>query len=231
MRKSWLLVISLLVITIVSSLGCGSSSSSTTTTTTTTVAPTTTSTVAPTTTSTVAPTTTTTSTTTTTLPTYTVGSYGEAGIVFYDRGSYTTGLSPDWRYMEYAPSDQSTQEAWWNNITNVPVTTDTRMGYGKANADAIIAVSTASAAKLCRDYRGGGYDDWFLPSSDEFNQISFVSTTCSPEYKIVSPGVYWTSSYRSWDSGVGNSSAYLNGALPNWDWTSNKYRVRAAREF
>jgi hypothetical protein len=42
-----------------------------------------------------------------------------------------------------------------------------------ANSNAIVAQPghTASAAKLCRDYRGGGTSDWFLPSQDELNQL------------------------------------------------------------
>jgi len=47
------------------------------------------------------------------------------------------------------------------------------IGTGSANTDAIIAQNSpeASAAKLCRDYSGGGKTDWFLPSYDELHAI------------------------------------------------------------
>lgn len=39
-------------------------------------------------------------------PTYYIGDAGPCGgIIFYDRGRYTTGLAQNWRYLEAAPSD------------------------------------------------------------------------------------------------------------------------------
>jgi hypothetical protein len=56
-------------------------------------------------------------------------------------------------YLEAAPSDQSTSQAW-SNITNVAIgTTGTAIGTGQVNTTAIIgqAGHTTSAAKLCND--------------------------------------------------------------------------------
>lgn len=65
---------------------------------------------------------------------------------------------------------------WTDNEPNtawcVPTTTigsgalKTAMGTGPGNTDAIIAATTTSAAKVCRDNRG---PDWFLPSYDELD--------------------------------------------------------------
>jgi hypothetical protein len=47
------------------------------------------------------------------------------------------------------------------------------LGDGKANTAAIlVADPDAPAAKACRDYRGGGKDDWFLPSQEELREMA-----------------------------------------------------------
>jgi len=53
--------------------------------------------------------------------------------------------------------------------TNIPGT-DTAIGTGRQNTALILSVdANAPAAKACADYRGGGEDDWFLPSKDELD--------------------------------------------------------------
>lgn len=103
------------------------------------------------------------------IPDYYVGQSGQAGgLVFYDRGEYTTGLTHNWRYLEAALTDQSSSAAW-SNVTATLVGTELPIGTGEANTAAIIAQPghTASAAKLCDDLEVSGYSDWFLPSKGE----------------------------------------------------------------
>ncbi|MEI6387909.1 MAG: caspase family protein [Spirochaetota bacterium] len=98
---------------------------------------------------------------------YTIGDTGPAGgIVFYDKGSVSDG----WRYLEAAPSDQSTGAEWWNG-SYISIATGTAVGTGKANTAAIIAAqgSGGYAATLCKNLSLGGYSDWYLPSKDELN--------------------------------------------------------------
>ena len=100
--------------------------------------------------------------------TYAIGDTGPSGvgIVFYVTDDGLHGL-------EVAPVDQSSGSAW-SNITGVLIgTTGTSIGTGFANSNAIIAQSghTASAAKLCRDYRADEEGDWFLPSKVEIKAI------------------------------------------------------------
>ena len=98
-----------------------------------------------------------------------IGNTGPAGgILFYDKGDYADG----WRYLEAAPADMDTNLAWASSgftRTNIPGT-GTAIGTGRQNTTLILSVdANAPAAKACVDYRGGGFSDWFLPSSDELN--------------------------------------------------------------
>ena len=89
--------------------------------------------------------------------------------------------SNNWRFIAWASSAYASTD-----ITG----TGTGIGTGRANTAAILAVdASAPAARACKNYTGGGKDDWFLPSKDELNEI----------YKagIRSSGYYWSSSQDS----------------------------------
>lgn len=100
------------------------------------------------------------------------------GLIFYDRGVYTTGdPNGDWRYMEAAPSDQG-YFMWTISslISTLIGTTGTAVGTGKANTIAIIAQvnnpsETNYAAAKCTAYSNNGKSDWFLPSKEELHLI------------------------------------------------------------
>jgi hypothetical protein len=116
------------------------------------------------------------------------------GYVFYDKGEYTDG----WRYLEAAPAGWSGAVGDPDYIfglfretpegANTIIGTRTEIGSGKANTEALIAAMGSTAytnmffdnrsfsaysAKICADYVGSGFDDWFLPSRDELSQMYF----------------------------------------------------------
>ena len=96
-----------------------------------------------------------------------VGDVGPAGgIIFYDKGKISDG----WRYLEAAPTDQSTDIQWYNGI-NIGIKTGIAIGTGRANTAAIIAAQGRKnyAATLCRNLTINGFSDWFLPSKDELS--------------------------------------------------------------
>jgi len=98
---------------------------------------------------------------------YRIGDTGPAGgIVFYDKGSVSDG----WRYLEAAPSDQSSG-IQWSNGKYISIKTDVAVGSGTANTKAIIAAQGSGryAATLCKNLTMGGFSDWFLPSKDELD--------------------------------------------------------------
>ena len=156
--------------------------------------------------------------------TYQIGSTGPGGgIVFYDKGSDSDG----WRYLEAAPADMATTLTWASSgFENTDITgTGTAIGTGKANTAAILAVdANAPAAKACKDYNGGGKDDWFLPSMDELREMYKARTHLG-----ISSAVSFLSSSQ------GGSSNVLVQVFDNGDWGSSQKiaerNVRAIRAF
>lgn len=124
-----------------------------------------------------------------------------------------------------APASQGSNIAWWNG-TAISISTSSALGTGLANTDAIIAAQGAGtyAASICRNYTGGGYNDWYLPSRDELSRIygnnSFIG--------IPAVGSYWTSTQTN--STGANSINFSTGAISSTT-TSGSVIARAIRSF
>ena len=121
------------------------------------------------------------------------------GYIFYDCNADNTESDPDgpdnlissdcgWRFLESAKEDfeRCMFGYYVPNGTSEIVGTETAIGTGKSNTEKLVAfmdingkaysdssgTSTAEyAAKKCLDYSYGGYDDWFLPSLKELDQM------------------------------------------------------------
>jgi len=158
------------------------------------------------------------------------------GLIFYDAGSIQS-----WgRYLEAAPSDQSTGHVWiegGSTQTTLNGNTSTAIGTGQANSDYIIAQTghTGSAAKVCLDYIYGIYDDWFLPSYDELLQMYWIL-----QYEGVggfANEAYWSSSEDDERRAFGVD--FANGSSGSIDKSYGEgtiypyflFRVRAVRAF
>ena len=74
--------------------------------------------------------------------------------------------------------------------------TSTAIGAGKANTNLILRQPGNFAARKCRSFMGGGFTDWYLPSTEEIKKL-FDNRNSIPEYP---PHIYWTSSskFSSW---------------------------------
>lgn len=69
-------------------------------------------------------------------------------------------------------SDMNSTATWYNG--NYVTTNATSLTNGSGNTITIITSQGNTgdyAAKLCRDYNGGGFNDWFLPSKDQLNTL------------------------------------------------------------
>ena len=159
---------------------------------------------------------------------YSIGDIGPAGgIIFFIDVNNTYS---EWTCLEAAPDDQSTSHVWIEGgdaQSTENGNTSTDIGTGSANTDAIIAQTgnTASAAQVCRDYTGGGFTDWFLPSKLELNLMY--------ERKGLIGGFaddcYWSSSETNSNCACAQS---FDVSILDYISTKSRYiRVRAVRAF
>lgn len=159
--------------------------------------------------------------------TYSIRDIGPAGgLIFYDKGNYSG--DPSWRYLEAAPSDQSTGTVWGCYETEITGADGTLVGTGKQNTMDILAECTTDdiAADQCRDCTLGGYNDWFLPSKDELYWIR--ANLKDAGVGNFESNYYWSSSEfdvsLAWDQSFGTGTYYLSSKNIN-------LRVRAVRAF
>ena len=158
-----------------------------------------------------------------------VGDFRYGGVVFWVDGS-GGGLV-------CAVSDQSTGIQWYNGSFSITSATGEAMGTGKANTTAIIAIQGATetnyAAGLAKAYAGGGYNDWYLPSKDELNEMCLnkvaINTTAVTNGGSGFAGTGYWSSTESGDRAAlkqdfGNNN---RGGFVKF----NTFYVRAVRAF
>ncbi len=153
-------------------------------------------------------------------------SYG-GGIIFYVDNTGQHGLIA-------ATGDQGNAIPWapgnlFATATNAQSTTD-----GSANTTKIISVygnSGLYAAKLCRDYRGGNFTDWFLPSNNQLNTLYAQKDAVGgfPAHQFITSFDYWTSTeydyFRAWDQDFNYDVTYYT------DQKNQLNYVRAIRTF
>jgi len=113
----------------------------------------------------------------------------------------------------------------WQELLN----TSTRLGKGKANTDKILEKYPAekypyTAAAVARAYRGGGFDDWFLPSKSELNKLYYAKSAVGG----FSDSVYWSSTENSAGYAWGQ---YFGSGFQGYNDKYYKWCVRAVRAF
>jgi len=159
--------------------------------------------------------------------TYEIGDTGPAGgIIFYDKGNDGDG----WRYLEAAPTDQSTGIQWFNGKDLLTSSGKTEIGSGRHNTQLITKRQGKGnyAASLCANLSLGGFTDWFLPSKDEIAQLykNIVRLGLSD----FAADMYWTSSELSANSVytyfLGTGTMNINGKN-----NASLGHVRAIRAF
>ena len=152
-----------------------------------------------------------------------IGDEGPAGgIVFYDKGEYSDG----WRYLEAWTADEDGTYQWKTENTDTPGTS-TGVGSGYENTYSAMTGTEHPAAEVVRNATHGGYDDWFLPSRDELNEM--YENLHEEGLGGFASAPYWSSSevsalnaWRQLFYGSGSQGGVNKG---------NGVRVRAARAF
>lgn len=150
---------------------------------------------------------------------YHIGEKHGGGIIFYLDSSKQHGLIA-------ALSDQGTNVSWYNGTYISTGALAKAIGTGLANTKKIINKqgSGTYAAKVCRNYHGGGFTDWYLPSKDELNQM----------YKQKSKigGFEATNYWSSTESNTNNAyDQEFGGGFKFTDDKSFTVHVRAIRSF
>jgi|GEM_PF-2709068 len=152
-----------------------------------------------------------------------VGVYYQGGVIAYIDGTGQHGLIA-------APSDQIDRIMWYNGSYTVTGATATAIGTGQSNTTAIVTTygDGVYAAKMCDELVLGGYDDWFLPSKDELNEL-FINRDLIGGF-VTNPGTYyWSSTERNY--GTAYSQNFNNGSQSGYDQKNNNYHMRAVRAF
>jgi hypothetical protein len=168
---------------------------------------------------------------------YEAGDTGPGGgkIFYYSAAGFTmSDTSETCHYLEAAPDDMPTTYNWSSDYSLGQIymgTTSADIGAGRKNTALILAVdSNAPAATACRDYAGGGKNDWFLPSLNEISQLydnkAFVGNMGANYW-------YWTSTEANAGGEQAWSYSFYNGVHSNSSkWGSGStYHVRAVRAF
>jgi hypothetical protein len=166
-----------------------------------------------------------------------VGDFYQGGVVFYLLTAEDTGYDANEIHgLIAAVADQGSSDDYVINAT-ANVATDTAIGTGEKNTIAIIAaqggIAPSYAAGVARAYKGGGFDDWFLPSKDELNQMYLkkeaINTTAAANKSFdFSDNLYWSSTEK--DSGKLWVQDFPTGDQFGYHITLT-YSVRAVRAF
>jgi hypothetical protein len=126
----------------------------------------------------------------------------------------------------------------WSKGTNIQTNaTDTAIGTGASNTTQIISEQGATeisyAAGLARAYRGGGYEDWFLPSQYEMVELfdkKYIVESLAEVDAFSTANYYWTSTEKSTSHASMCFSGGLGGAGSR-EKLSGIGKVRAVRSF
>lgn len=149
---------------------------------------------------------------------YIGAAYG-GGIIFWIDTSGQHGLIA-------ATADEGTA-SWYNGTFVTTGATNSALGTGKKNTRKIINIQGKPgnyAAIICKNYNGGGFSDWFLPSRNEIKELY-------AQKKIVGGFVndrYWSSTEYNINKAF---VEYFDVGKPNQTVKDAVCYVRAVRIF
>ena len=157
---------------------------------------------------------------------YTIGQFYAGGLIFYIDSTGNHGLVSDTK-------DIGDSIVWHIGSIDTLIAGGTAIGTGVTNTANIVGYDTANktnAAWICKNYTGGGYTDWFLPSKDELSLMR--QNLYARGFGNWSSATYWSSSeyldaqgrYYAW-------AQYFTNGYPYYFKQYFPLNVRAVRAF
>lgn len=158
--------------------------------------------------------------------TLTIGASFGGGKVAYILQAGDPGYDPLVQHgLIAATSDQSTGIAWDGAGYGFLGATGYLLGTGRNNTEiAYQIMGSGTPAYVCRNYAGGGFTDWYLPSKDELSKLYINRVTIGG----FASAFYWSSSengnYNAWTQDFNTGNQYIFNKL-------STLNVRAVRAF
>ncbi|RDY61970.1 DUF1566 domain-containing protein [Flagellimonas nanhaiensis] len=162
-----------------------------------------------------------------------LGEYKYGGVIFWidPTSNNSEGLVCD-------VVDQSTGGTWGCTTVDITGAQGIAIGSGEANTAAILASGctvSSSAAEMVASLDYNGFDDWFLPSRDELNEmflnVGIINATAIANGGTNLNSAYWSSSQSSateaWEVLYVDGVGIYEFALGKGSWLN----VRAVRSF
>jgi hypothetical protein len=149
-------------------------------------------------------------------------------------------LQQSWgRYLEFAPKGWSGAGGdpvaiWCDKFPDLVGASGEKIGTGKTNTDLMLASCTSGAAAIVRAHKGGGKDDWSLPSRYELRELYSYYRALDGNKNLFGFGVtheYWSSSEYGYVGNVGvRSRVFYYGYEYSQDPSRDLF-VRPVRAF
>jgi hypothetical protein len=163
--------------------------------------------------------------------THYIGEYFEGGVIFHlwkDSLGAEHGLIVN--TQDLAATAEFTISTYQSTAIGASARSNT---YGSGNTDAIIAQSSQSAAKYCRDVTDGGKTDWYLPAIAELQTLLLRKFDVNTKLSTMAGADLLLPFYVYWSSTeISASSVYGIDDLSTGPYNkASTARVRAVRRF
>ena len=159
--------------------------------------------------------------------TYAIGDFTQGGVVFW--------VSPSGEHGKVVNIYNVGKTPWSNVTGNIGATAQSLInGAGNTIATMMQGGHTRSAARHCADLGYGGFDDWYLPSKNELNEV-YTNRVAIDLTAMANGGEEFVNDYY-WSSTEETSTDawqqdFMDGSQGGDDKGSSTGTIRAIRSF